>query len=127
MTEGLLIFLLLASLLFLAINETKQQRQLARVIVRIAGTVDGVDIDRPGIRDGIAFIPQDKGLIETMTVAENLALFAKQGWLVSPGAEHRRATEFLGDPVKRYRGALCQSPDRRSVYRGRSRCRYARR
>lgn len=84
MTEGLLIFLLLASLLFLAINETKQQRQLARVIVRIAGTVDGVDIDRPGIRDGIAFIPQDKGLIETMTVAENLALFAKQGWLVSP-------------------------------------------
>lgn len=70
---------------------------LAGVHARDGGTIyfEGVDIDRPGGRDDIAFIPQDLGLIESMTVAENLSIAAPPGWIVRPRDEQRRAQEVL--------------------------------
>jgi ribose transport system ATP-binding protein len=49
---------------------------LAGVYRRDGGDVlfDGRDVGEPGARDGIAFIHQDLGLIEWMTVAENMAM-----------------------------------------------------
>ena len=63
---------------------------LAGVHQRDGGTIyfDGMNIDEPGARDDIAFIPQDFGLVENMTVAQNLTLFGDQGWIVRPHVEH---------------------------------------
>ncbi len=49
---------------------------LAGVYRRDRGEVlfGGIDVTEPGARDGLAFIHQDLGLIEWMTVAENMAM-----------------------------------------------------
>ena len=49
---------------------------LAGVYRRDAGEVRfaGIDVEAPGARTGLAFIHQDLGLIDWMTVAENMAL-----------------------------------------------------
>ncbi len=51
-------------------------KMLAGVYRRDGGTIRfaGRDVDQPGGRAGLAFIHQDLGLIEWMTVAENMAL-----------------------------------------------------
>lgn len=94
---------------------------LAGVHVRDGGTIffDGIDIDQPGARDEIAFSPQDLGLIEDMTVAENLSLTASKGWIVRPHKEHLLAEELLSqigvkiDPRTRVRDL--KRSDRRLV------------
>lgn len=72
---------------------------LAGVHARDGGSIyfDGVDIDHPGARDEIAFSPQDLGLIEEMTVAENLSLTATKGWIVRPHKEHLLAEQLLAE------------------------------
>jgi ribose transport system ATP-binding protein len=61
-------------------------------------TVEGVDINRPGVRRSISFVHQDLGLVEWMTVAENIAMsvgFPRRGGLVSWKSVRAHAEETL--------------------------------
>jgi ribose transport system ATP-binding protein len=75
-------------------------KMLAGVYKRDSGQIlcNGVDVDTPGGRDGIAFIHQDLGLLEWMTVAENMAMgfgFATSRGFISWNRVQRRAAEAL--------------------------------
>ncbi len=74
---------------------------LAGVYGRDGGRLelDGHDVDSPGGRDRIAFVHQDLGLVDWMTVAENIALglgFRRGGnRLISWAATDRQAEQVL--------------------------------
>jgi ribose transport system ATP-binding protein len=75
-------------------------KMLAGVYKRDSGQIlfDGVDVETPGGRDGIAFIHQDLGLLEWMTVAENMAMgfgFATSRGFISWRRVQQRAKEAL--------------------------------
>jgi ribose transport system ATP-binding protein len=74
-------------------------KMLAGVYPRDGGEIlfEGSDVDH-GRREGIAFIHQDLGLLEWMTVAENMAMglgFARRGRLIDWRGVQRRAAEAL--------------------------------
>ncbi len=73
---------------------------LAGVYERDAGNIlfDGIDVDDPGGRNAIAFIHQDLGLLEWMTVAENMAMgfgFATSSRFISWKKVEERAAAAL--------------------------------
>ena len=74
---------------------------LAGVYSRDGGELllDGTDVDSPGGRDRIAFVHQDLGLVDWMTVGENIALglgFPRSGSrLISWAATNRQAEQVL--------------------------------
>jgi ribose transport system ATP-binding protein len=75
-------------------------KMLARVYERDGGRIlyRGHPIEDPAATDRIAFIHQDLGLIEWMTVAENMALaygFARRRGLIDWKAVGRRSSEAL--------------------------------
>lgn len=75
-------------------------KMLAGVYERDGGEIlfDGRDVQESGGRDGIAFIHQDLGLLEWMTVAENMAMgfgFATSGRLISWKRVEERASAAL--------------------------------
>jgi ribose transport system ATP-binding protein len=75
-------------------------KMLAGVYPRDGGRIlfRGRDVDAPGGRSRIAFIHQELGLIEWMTVAENMAFsggFARRGPFIDWKAARRRAAEAL--------------------------------
>ena len=82
-------------------------KMLAGVYRRDHGAIvfDGRDVDEPGGRAGISFIHQDLGLVEWMTVAENMALgygFPRRRGLVDWAAAEthaRRALDRVGGGI----------------------------
>lgn len=75
-------------------------KMLAGVYPRDGGKIlfEGTDVDTAGGREGIAFIHQDLGLLEWMTVAENMAMglgFESGRGLISWKAVQERAGEAL--------------------------------
>ena len=82
-------------------------KMLAGVYRRDGGRMlfSGRDVDSPGGREGMAFIHQDLGLVEWMTVTENMALgygFARGRRLIdwTAAEEHaRRALERVGGDI----------------------------
>ncbi len=87
-------------------------KMLAGVYNREAGSIlfEGTDVSEPGGRDGIAFIHQDLGLLEWMTVAENMAMgygFSTSGSFIKwndVNDRAKKALEIVGgdiDPRKR--------------------------
>lgn len=75
-------------------------KMLAGVYSRDSGNIlfEGTDVESPGGREGIAFIHQDLGLLEWMTVAENMAMglgFENGRGLISWKAVQERAEAAL--------------------------------
>jgi ribose transport system ATP-binding protein len=87
-------------------------KMLAGVYVRDGGQIlhRGRDVDEPGARSALAFIHQDLGLIDWMTVAENMAFsygFTRRLGVIDWRAVRRRAAAAL----ERVGGGI--SPDTR--------------
>ncbi len=75
-------------------------KMLAGVYERDAGRIllEGTEVDEPGVRRGISFVHQDLGLVEWMTVAENIALttgFPRRGGIISWNAVQQAAERTL--------------------------------
>ena len=75
-------------------------KMLAGVYTRDGGQIlhRGRDVDEPGARSKLAFIHQDLGLIEWMTVAENMAFgygFGRRGGIIDWRGVRRRAAAAL--------------------------------
>ena len=93
-------------------------KMLAGIYARDAGDIlfDGLSIDGfaslPKNRQPVAFIHQDLGLIEWMTVAENIAFgmgFPRRGFMIDWKEADRRAREVLAR-------VGCDIPPRRRVF-----------
>jgi ribose transport system ATP-binding protein len=75
-------------------------KMLAGVYRRDGGRIlyRGRDVDEPGVRSGLAFIHQDLGLIEWMTVAENMAFsygFGRRAGFIDWRRSRNRAAAAL--------------------------------
>jgi ribose transport system ATP-binding protein len=93
-------------------------KMLAGIHTRDAGDIvyGGKPVEHyaslPRAERPVAFIHQDLGLVEWMTVAENIAFgtdFPRRGWLIDWAAADRRATEILAR-------VGCDIPPQRRVF-----------